>query len=318
MLTVAGLLKALRLLGDEGRLRILRLLRAEELSVAELQEILGMGQSRISMQLAQLKQAGLVDVRRAGQKSLYHLVRTADAAIVELNRCSGYREIADAGAGRLEHSNSFSEKRKDRLAGLLRRTGRPVRPELCPRPELEGSGGDASPLLPPLVIADLGAGEATVSLLLAQRAERVIAVDSSPEMVEYGQEVARRNGVENLEYRLGDLEELPIEAGHRRPGAAASEPPPRHAPDRAVERSMANREARRPDCRHGSVASPVRRGARNVCRRLAGVLDGRADRLLAARRVQRTSRSRSCIGKTRRRTSKPSLRSAENGLLCKA
>ena len=67
------LLQAVRMLGDEGRVRILRLLEREELSVAELQDILGMGQSRISMQLSQLKQAGLVEVRRAGQKSLYRL-----------------------------------------------------------------------------------------------------------------------------------------------------------------------------------------------------------------------------------------------------
>jgi ArsR family transcriptional regulator len=48
-------------------------------------------------------------------------------------------------------------------------------------------------LLPPLEIADLGAGEGTLSLLLAQRARRVIAVDSSPKMVEYGAEVAKTN-----------------------------------------------------------------------------------------------------------------------------
>src|SRR5260221_7210197 len=65
------MLKSLRLLGDEARLRILRLLAQEELSVAELQEILAMGQSRISMQLSQLKQAGFVEVRRSGQKSIY-------------------------------------------------------------------------------------------------------------------------------------------------------------------------------------------------------------------------------------------------------
>ena len=70
---MTGFLKALRVLGDEGRLRILRLLDKEELSVVELQEILGMGQSRISMALSQLKQAGFVEVRRAGQKSLYKM-----------------------------------------------------------------------------------------------------------------------------------------------------------------------------------------------------------------------------------------------------
>ena len=74
---MAGFLKALRLLGDEGRVRILRLLSKEELSVAELQEVLGMGQSRISMALSQLKQAGMVEVRKAGQKSLYKMTAPA-------------------------------------------------------------------------------------------------------------------------------------------------------------------------------------------------------------------------------------------------
>ena len=41
-------LKSLKLLSDPTRIRILRLLQKEELSVAELQEILAMGQSRIS------------------------------------------------------------------------------------------------------------------------------------------------------------------------------------------------------------------------------------------------------------------------------
>src|SRR5664279_511057 len=70
---MAGFLKVLRLLGEEGRVRILRLLAKEELSVAELQEILGMGQSRISMALSQLKQANFVEGRRLGQKSIYRM-----------------------------------------------------------------------------------------------------------------------------------------------------------------------------------------------------------------------------------------------------
>src|SRR3712207_5342919 len=91
------LLKALRLLGDTGRVRILRLLEKEELSVAELQEILGMGQSRISMQLSQLKQAGLVEGRRVGQKSLYRAVAPVgmEAVINEVLERSG-DEIPEA------------------------------------------------------------------------------------------------------------------------------------------------------------------------------------------------------------------------------
>jgi len=66
-------------------------------------------------------------------------------------------------------------------------------------------------LMPPQIIADLGAGDGSFSLLLAQNAEKVIAVDSSAKMIEFAREQARRNHVSNVEYRLGDMEELPIE-----------------------------------------------------------------------------------------------------------
>ena len=65
-------------------------------------------------------------------------------------------------------------------------------------------------LMPPLVIADLGAGEGTIAQLLAQRARRVIAIDNAPKMVKFGAGLARKNGITNLEYRLGDLEDVPI------------------------------------------------------------------------------------------------------------
>ncbi len=67
--------------------------------------------------------------------------------------------------------------------------------------------------MPPMVIADLGAGEGTISQLLAQRAKRVIAIDNSEKMVEFGAELARKHGIANLEYRLGDLEDVPIRSG---------------------------------------------------------------------------------------------------------
>src|ERR1041384_6731403 len=68
---MASILKSLRVLADESRVRLLLLLEREELSVAELQEILGMGQSRISSHLGQLKRAGVVDDRRSGKNVYY-------------------------------------------------------------------------------------------------------------------------------------------------------------------------------------------------------------------------------------------------------
>ena len=67
------MLQNLRLLADPSRIRILLLVTREELSVAELQNILNMGQSRISTHLAQLKSAGLVTDRRSGKSVLYRL-----------------------------------------------------------------------------------------------------------------------------------------------------------------------------------------------------------------------------------------------------
>jgi ubiquinone/menaquinone biosynthesis C-methylase UbiE len=60
------------------------------------------------------------------------------------------------------------------------------------------------------VIADLGAGEGTLSQLMAQRAERVIAIDNSEKMVEFGSALAKEHGYKNLEYRFGDIEKVPI------------------------------------------------------------------------------------------------------------
>ncbi|MFN9265737.1 MAG: metalloregulator ArsR/SmtB family transcription factor, partial [Acidobacteriota bacterium] len=200
------LLRSLRLLGDESRLRMLRLLSREELSVAELQEILGMGQSRISMALSQLRQAELVELRKVGQKSLYRF--TGDETVLEILRQSA-REIPEAATDD-DALRLILTKRKDKMRAyfdeLAGRFGR----HYVPGRSWKGLAEMLLKLLPPMVIADLGAGEGTLSLLLAQRAERVIAVDNSEKMVAYGREAARKAGVANIEYRVGDLEELPL------------------------------------------------------------------------------------------------------------
>src|SRR5206468_5692986 len=67
-------------------------------------------------------------------------------------------------------------------------------------------------IVPPLVVADLGSGEGLLSELLARRAKKVIAVDNSEKIVAFGAQKAKKNGLKNLEFRLGDLENPPIES----------------------------------------------------------------------------------------------------------
>ncbi|MCC7497484.1 MAG: ArsR family transcriptional regulator [Bryobacterales bacterium] len=205
-----SILKSLRLLADPTRIRILLLLDAEELSVAELQDILTMGQSRISTHLAQMKAAGLVTDRRAGKNSLYRLRSPRSAALMDVLKEST-AEIPELAHDR-EALQLILRRRQDRMRSyfdeLAGRFGR----QYVPGRSWQGLAEAVIQLLPPLVIADLGAGEGTLSQLLARRAARVIAVDNSEKMVEYGSTLAREHGLANLEYRLGDLESLPIDS----------------------------------------------------------------------------------------------------------
>ena len=65
--------EVLQVLSDPTRLRMLRLLGQEELSVAELQEILEMGQSRISSHLGLLRRNEMVSDRKDGKRTYYVL-----------------------------------------------------------------------------------------------------------------------------------------------------------------------------------------------------------------------------------------------------
>jgi len=211
---MASILKSLRLLADPNRVRIVLLLEREELSVAELQEILGMGQSTISTHLSQLKQAGIVEDRRTGKNILYRLKAfgngTQDQVLDVLRHA--VKEIPEAGEDR-DALRLALRRRQDKVRSYFDELAGKFGRQYVPGRSWQGLAETFLMLMPPLVIADLGAGEGTVSQLLARRAKKVIAVDSSEKMVEFGSSLARAHGVKNLEYRLADLEELPIKKG---------------------------------------------------------------------------------------------------------
>src|ERR1035438_837619 len=206
---MASILKSLRLAADPNRLRLLLLLEREELSVAELQEILAKGQSQISTHLAQLKQAGLVDDRRTGKNAFYRL--TAPPELMELLRQAEH-EIPEAKKDRTALRQAV-RKRQDKMRRYFDELAGKFGRQYVPGRSWKGIAEALLKLMPPMIIADLGAGEGTISQLMAQRARRVIAVDNSEKMVEFGSELARTHGIGNLEYRLGDIEDVPIRSG---------------------------------------------------------------------------------------------------------
>lgn len=209
---MSSTLKALRALADPTRLRIVALLGRDELSVNELQEITRMGQSRISTHLGLLQEAELVQSRREGKRTFYRLNQEAD------DNAREFIDVAARGAKEMpEHAHDLVNLKRilarrheqaqvyfNQIAGRFDRSYGPGR-------SWQAFGQMLLRVLPPLVIADLGAGEGLLSELLARRGRKVIAVDNSEKIVAFGAAKAKKNGLKNLEFRLGDLQNPPIE-----------------------------------------------------------------------------------------------------------
>jgi DNA-binding transcriptional ArsR family regulator len=147
----------LKILSDPTRLRLIALVMREELSVAELQEILGMGQSRISSQLALLRQASLVADRRDGKKAFYSLRPNLPAS--QLGAPKGRR------GERRRRSMSSPRTRAIWTASSASAAGvgavfQPIAGRLgrnhCPGRSWEAIGRLALRLVPNVVVADLG------------------------------------------------------------------------------------------------------------------------------------------------------------------
>jgi ubiquinone/menaquinone biosynthesis C-methylase UbiE/DNA-binding transcriptional ArsR family regulator len=206
-----SIVKTLRVAADPNRLRILLLLDGEELSVAELQEILAMGQSTISTHLSQLKQAGLVEDRRTGKNNLYRL-SPSDGGPLDQILAQARQEIPEAARDQAARRRVL-RKRQDKTRAFFDSVAGRLNRDYVPGKSWKSLAEALLRLVPPVTIADLGAGEGSFALLLAQRAVRVIAVDSSARMIEVGREEALRNRIANVEFRLGDMEEIPIGAG---------------------------------------------------------------------------------------------------------
>ena len=205
---MASFLASLKVVAEPTRLRLLLVLGEEEVTVAELQEIFGMGQSRISAHLGQLKRAGLVLDRRVG-KNIFYSVQTAALADLQPVLDTARREIPECAQDQIALDLAL-RKRRDKAAEYFNRLAGKFGRTYIPGRSWQALAHSLLFLMPPMVIADLGAGEGTLSQLLARSAKRVIAVDLSEKMVEFGTQLAQDHGFKNLEYRLGDIENPPI------------------------------------------------------------------------------------------------------------
>ena len=204
-----------RLLGDDARLRILRLLAAERLNVTELTAILGLAQSGVSRHLGMLKEAGLVLEQREGAYTWYRLAPALQTGgngfgplwpVLQAN----FEHAARTPEGKADDAR-LEEVRRLRRENFEQHGGPDARErQLVPGRSWAAWARALGHLLPPLRVADLGCGDGYLAVEASRWASRVIAVDRSRAVLERARELARRRRVTNVTWRKGEIEKLPL------------------------------------------------------------------------------------------------------------
>jgi SAM-dependent methyltransferase len=207
-----------RLLGDDARLRILRLLAAERLNVSELTGILGLAQSGVSRHLGMLKDAGLIAEQREGIYTWYRLapsLQQADNGFGPLWPLlqAHFEQTAGTAAGRADAAR-LEEVRRLRKENFEQHSGPDARErQLVPGRSWAAWARALGHLLPAWRVADLGCGDGYLTIEASRWASRVVAIDRSRPVLERARALARRRGVRNITWRQGEIEHVPLRDG---------------------------------------------------------------------------------------------------------
>jgi ArsR family transcriptional regulator len=198
-----------RLLGEDVRLRLLRVLARERLNVTELTAVLGLAQSGVSRHLGLLKEAGLVAEEPVGGFTYYRLAPAAHGRLAGLwtHLQAQFDEASSSPASRADDA---------RLQEVLRQR----------RENFETHGTDAGQLvpgrswaawaralghlLPPLDLADIGCGDGHLTIEAARWARQVYAVDRSAAVLQRARALARKHGAANIVWKRGEIERIPL------------------------------------------------------------------------------------------------------------
>jgi SAM-dependent methyltransferase len=201
-----------RLLGDEARLRLLRVLSRERLNVTELTGVLGLAQSGVSRHLGLLKDAGLVAEERDGGFTYYRAATLpgADESLTAVLKAQFASSAVDpavrADESRLQEVLRLRKENFDAHAGPDTRDAR----QLVPGRSWAAWSRALGLLMPRVKVADLGCGEGYLTIEAARWATHVVAVDRSEMVLTRAKALARRRRVSNVIWKKGELEKLPM------------------------------------------------------------------------------------------------------------
>jgi len=205
-------------LADPTRLRILMLLRAMELSVGELAQVLGQSQPRVSRHVRILIDAGLAERRKEGSwvflslgprpriEPLFQLIdRWAEAdgdnpsTAADAARLAAVRADRAAAATRYfaSHASNWDALRSLHVA----------------ESEVEAACRRALADAPVGRLVDIGTGTGRMIELFAAAADQALGIDRSPEMLRLARAKLAEAGLDSAELRQGDMYALPLASG---------------------------------------------------------------------------------------------------------
>lgn len=213
--TIGGMKDAsalMRLLGDEARLRLLRILAKEALNVTELTAVMGLAQSGVSRHLGLLKDAHLVSEERSGNFTWYHLSPDVSSGLGSFTTLWPWLSTTfdlvspatKADDARLE------EVRRLRRENFDQHSAGNERSQLVPGRSWAAWSRALGLLLPAVDVADLGCGEGYLTIEASLWAKQVIAIDRSADVLARAKAMAGRRRATNIVWKRGELEKVPL------------------------------------------------------------------------------------------------------------
>jgi SAM-dependent methyltransferase len=246
MISLQKLNDLCRVFSDATRIRLLALLAHETLTVAELTEITGLAQSRVSTHLARLREAGLVEMVKRGSASYYEASRPEASggeaepegfpaeAQVWATLQSGlddpiFQEDRARAQILVNRRSGGGESWAETVAGQMERHYSPGRTWEAAARGLVGLSTLGR-------VVDIASGDGAIAQLLLPRAQSVTGVDISQKLVEAGRSRFRND--DRVELLVGDMHALPLKAASFDQALLLNALPFTQTPDRVFEEAF--------------------------------------------------------------------------------
>lgn len=215
MIRNAALLHAL---ADPLRLRIFALLRRMELSIGELAQVLAQGQPTISKHVKLLLECGLLSKRKEGNWVFLglgepSLVDPVFALFERWDEVHGESSWIAADAARLTAINADRAEDAAQYFKTHAVNWDKLRALHIPTSEVDDRILRALGDHRPGRLVDIGTGTGTMLMLFADRADHMIGIDRSPDMLRFGRAKLMEAGIENAELRQGDMNRIDLPSG---------------------------------------------------------------------------------------------------------